>query len=157
MKVRKALPVALSVALAAGAFAPAFAAPKPKPITAEYDVEGIPFPMPVTGNEGFGANSCEDSRLEGISTTTKAIKTTGAGTLTVDVTKFSGDWDITVMDDKGKVLGVGAGTATPTALAESNVAEKLVLKTKKGMALKIAVCNFGGSPTAHVKYVFAYK
>ena len=157
MKVRKTFPLALSLVVAAGALAPAVAGPKPKPITAEYDVEGIPVPLPITGNEGFGANSCTAPEFEGVSTTTKTIKTTGAGILTVDVTKFSGDWDITVLDDKGRVLGVGAGTATPTALAETNVAEKLVLKTKKPMTLNIAVCNFLGSATAHVKYVFNYK
>lgn len=157
MKVRNAAPLALSLVVAAGALAPAVAAPKPKPITEEYDVEGLPVPLPITGSEGFGDNSCADPRLEGISTTTKTIKPKGAGTLTVDVTKFSGDWDITVLDDKGKVLGVGAGTATPTALAQSNPAEKLVLKTKKATTLNIAVCNFGGSPTAHVKFSFVYK
>lgn len=157
MNTRQALPLALSLVVAAGALAPAAGAPKPKPITDEYDVEGVPFPMPITGSEGFGSSSCEDPRLEGISTTTKAIKPTGAGTLTVDVTEFTGDWDITVMNDKGAVLGVGAGTSTPTALAESDVAEKLVLKTKKGMTLDIAVCNFGGGPTAKVKFSFVYK
>lgn len=157
MNPRSTLPVALSLVVAAGALAPVAAAPKPKPITAAYDVEGLPVPLPITGSEGFGSSSCEDPRLEGVSTTTKTIKPTGAGTLTVDVTKFSGDWDITVLDDKGKVLGVGAGTSTPTALTQTNPAEKLVLKTKKASTLKIAVCNFGGSLTAHVEFAFVYK
>lgn len=159
MKVRKALPVALSLVVAGGALAPALAAPaKPKPITESYSMEHIPVPLPLVGEEDVdGTNSCTDPAFEGISTTTKTIKTKGAGTLQVDVTEFDGDWDITVLDDKGNVLGVGAGTSTPTALAASGVAEKLVVKTKKAMTLNIAVCNFLGSPTAEGKYTFTYK
>ena len=160
MSARKALPVALSLVVAAGALAPAVAAPKakPKPISEEYSVEGLPVPLPLVGIDGVdGTNSCTDEHFEGISTTTKTIKTVGAGTLTVDVKNFSGDWDITVLDGKGNVLGVGAGTSTPTALAQSGAAEKAVIKTKKPMTLAIAVCNFLGGPTADVKYTFVYK
>jgi hypothetical protein len=158
MTVRKALPVALSLVVAAGALAPALAAPaKPKPISEEYAVEGAPVPVPLAGIDGVdGTNSCTDPALEGVSTTTKTIKTKGAGSLVVDVTDFDGDWDITITDDKGNVLGVGSGTATPTALA-TPADEKAVIKTKKAMTLNIAVCNFLGSPTANAKYVFTYK
>ena len=158
MKVRKALPVALSLVVAGGALAPALAAPaKPKPITESYSMEHAPIPLPLVGEEGVdGANSCTNPAFEGISTTTKTIKTTGAGTLQVDVTNFDGDWDITVLDDKGNVLGVGAGPSTPTALA-TPADEKLVVKTKKAMTLNIAVCNFLGGPTADAKYTFTYK
>lgn len=159
MTVRTALPAALTLVLAAGALAPAVAAPaKPKPISEEYSVEGAPVPLPLVGMDGVdGTNSCNDPAFEGISTTTKTIKTLGAGTLTVDLANFDGDWDITITDDKGKVLGVGAGTTTPTALAEPAPAEKAVVKTRKAMTLNIAVCNFLGGPTADAKYVFAYK
>ena len=164
MKIRKAIPVALSLVVAAGALAPALAAPaKPKPISEEYAVEGLPVPLPLTGAEGFGANSCIDPAFEGISITTKTIKTTGAGTLEVGLTGFGGDWDITVLNDKGAVLGVGAGTTTGgEAVGESgsigtdNV-EKAVIKVKKAMTLNIAVCNFLGGPSANAKYTFTYK
>jgi hypothetical protein len=151
MTVRKAIPVALSLVVAAGALAPAMAKP-PKPISEEYSVQGLPVPLPLVG-----ANSCTDPELEGISITTKTIKTTGAGTLAVELNDFEGDWDITVLDDKGTVLGTGAGTSTPTALAQTGAVEKAVIKTKKAMTLNIAVCNFLGGPTAEAKYVFTYK
>ena len=158
MKVRKALPVALSLVVAGGALAPALAAPaKPKPITESYSMQHAPIPLPLAEVDGVdGTNSCTNPSFEGISITTKTIKTTGAGTLQVDVTNFDGDWDITVLDDKGNVLGVGAGTATPTALA-TPADEKLVVKTKKAMTLSIAICNFAGTPTADGKYTFTYK
>ena len=121
-------------------------------------MEHAPIPLPVAEQEGVdGTNSCTNSAFEGVSITTKTIKPTGAGTLAVDVTNFTGDWDITVTDDKGKVLAVGAGTATPTALTTPGAAEKAVVKIKKAMTLNIAVCNFLGSPAADAKYVFTYK
>lgn len=160
MTVRKALPVALTLVVAAGALAPALAAPaKPKPITEEYSLEHAPVPLPLAGIDGVdGTNSCADSNFEGISTTTKTIKTVGAGTLEVTLTDFAGDWDITVMNDKGDVLGIGAGTTTgdPSSLG-TGLTEKAVIKTKKAMTLVIGTCNFAGGPTAEAKYVFTYK
>ena len=153
MNTRQALPLALSLVVAAGGLAPALAAPpKPKPITAEYDVTGLPWMNPPTGP------ACSDANVEGISRTTRTIKPTGAGTLEVTVTKFRGDWDTSVQNDKGVVLAGGSGTNTgETGSLAADGTEKVVYKTKKGMTLNIAVCNFLGSPTAHVKYVFTYK
>jgi len=146
---RKALPVALSLIVAAGALAPAFAGPKP--ISESYAVRGAPVPYPAQGT------SCLEPALEGVSMTTKTIKPTGPGVLVVTLDDFNGDWDITVKDDKGNVLGTGGPTTTPTALTESGVTEKLQLKTKKAMTLSISVCNFLGGPTANAKYTFTYK
>lgn len=151
MSTRKALPLALSLVVAAGALAPALAAP-PKPISDEYDVEGVPYPIPPTGP------SCADPAFEGVNTTTRTIKPTGAGTLSVEVTKITGDWDIAVLNDKGAVLAQGDGTSTGDASGlTTDGVEKLTMKIKKGMTLNIAVCNFFGGPTAHAKYVFTYK
>ena len=155
MKVRKALPVALSLVCAAGALAPAGAAPKPKPITEEWSMSHAPVPLPLQAGVPSD-NSC-DGTFEGLSTTTKTIKTTGAGTLEVTLTDFDGDWDITVYDDKGKTLGVGDGSSTPTALTGSNLKEKAVIKTKKPMTLVIRACNFLGGPTANGALKFTYK
>jgi hypothetical protein len=148
--------VALSFVVAAGALAPAVAAPaKPKPITESYSVQHAPVPAPIEGVPG--ENSC-DGTFEGLSTTTKTIKTVGAGTLDVELTGFAGDWDITVTDDKGRTLGIGTGTTTadPSSLG-TGLKEKAVIKTKKPMTLNIAVCNFLGGPTADAKYTFVYK
>ena len=162
MKVRKALPVALSLVVAGGALAPALAAPAkptPKPITESWSMQHAPLPVPLAGVDGVdGTNSCTNSAFEGVSITTKTVKTTGAGTLEVVLTGFAGDWDITVMDDKGRVLGIGAGTTTadPSSLG-TDLKEKAVIKTKKPMTLVIASCNFLGGPTADGKYTFTYK
>lgn len=156
---RKAVSLSAVAVLAAGAFAPAVAAPpKPKPITASYTVTGAPIPLPLTGATPVEeSSSCMNAEFEGLSTTTKTIKTVGAGTLTVDVTGFTGDWDITIMNDKREMVAVGAGTATPTALTTPGAAEKAVVKFKKASTILIAVCNFLGSQSANVKYSYVYK
>jgi hypothetical protein len=174
VKVRTALPVALSAVMVAGAFAPALAAPKPKPkprpITASYTVQGKPVPIPLVGFGPSaaveGSDSCTDARLEGVSMTTRTIKTVGAGTLVVDVTKFAGDWDITVTDGAGEILGIGEGTTTggevPVAGGGNGSIgldnhEHVDVKLKKASTLNIAVCNYLGGPSANVKYTYTYK
>lgn len=156
MKVRTALPVALSLVVAGGALAPALAAPaKPKPIVMEWSMQHAPMPLPIEGVPG--ENSC-DGTFEGLSQTTKTIKATAAGTLEVVLTGFAGDWDITVMDDKGRVLGIGAGTTTadPSSLG-NDLTEKAVIKVKKATTLVIGTCNFLGGPVADAKATFTYK
>jgi hypothetical protein len=168
MKVRHTLPVALSLVVAGGSLAPALAAKAtPKPITESYVAQGTPVPAPLVGPPApEDASSCINPALEGVSTTTKTITTTGAGTLVVGLTGFAGDWDITVRDGDGEILGVGAGTTTggevPVvgggngSLGTDNV-EKLELKLKKAATLKIGVCNYLGGPTANAKYTFTYR
>lgn len=159
MKVRKALPVALALVCAAGAITPAVAGPKAPPITQEWSMQHAPLPIPLAGIDGVdGSNSCTNSSFEGFAITTKEIKTKGAGTLEVVLTDFAGDWDITVMDGKGKVLGIGTGTTTgdPSSLG-TGLTEKAVIKTKKPMTLRIAACNFLGGPTAEGKLTFTHK
>jgi hypothetical protein len=167
VKVRTAVPVALSLVVAGGVLAPAVAAPaKPKPITASYAVEGIPVPSPLLGEPVEPANSCTNPDLEGVSTTTRTIKTTGAGELVVELTGFAGDWDITVLDGDDEVVAEGAGTTTggevPVvgggngSLGTDNT-EKASVKLRKASTLKIAVCNYLGGQTANAKYTFTYK
>jgi hypothetical protein len=168
MKIRTAVPVAMTAVVAAGALAPAVAAGKPKPITATYEVSGMPVPVPLAGVDGVdGANSCTNPDLEGVSTTTKTIKTKGAGTLVVGLTGFAGDWDITVTDGDGEVVVIGEGTTTggeapapvgngQGSLGTDNV-EKAEVKLKRAATLNISVCNFLGGPSATAKYTFTYR
>lgn len=158
MKLRTALPVAAALVVAGGALAPALAAP-PKPIEETWSMQHAPVPLPLVGVDGVdGTNSCLNPAFEGLSSTTKTIKTEGAGQLDVTLTGFAGDWDITVTDDKGNVLGTGAGTTTgdPSSVG-TGLTEKAVIKTKKPMTLNVHACNFFGGPTADGKLVFTYK
>ena len=159
MSVRRAIPVALTLVVAAGALNPALAAPKakPKPITTTYTLQLAPAPTPVLGAPlPEDASSCINDSLEGISTDTREVKTVGPGVLTVKVTGFAGDWDITVRDG-AKVLGIGAGTTTGEAssLGAANV-ETISIKTRKATTLRLGVCNYLGGPAADVAYTFTY-
>jgi hypothetical protein len=167
VKVRSTAPVALCLVVAAGALAPAMAKGTPAPITESYAVEGVPVPSPLLGDPvPEDANSCINPDLEGISTTTKTITTKGAGTLVVGLTGFAGDWDITVLDADGELVGEGAGTTTggeiPVvgggngSLGADNT-EKLEVRLKKAATLRIGVCNYLGGPTANATYTFTYK
>lgn len=148
MQVRRVATVATLAVLAAGAYAPAVAGGT-KPITMEYDVQGLPNPQPLPSG-----TSCLDAEYEGISRTTKTIKTTGKGLLTVTVTKFSGDWDITVMDKDGAELASGTGTTTGGGAPATDGVDTLELKFKKADTFQVAVCNFAGSPSARVKLTY---
>ncbi len=155
---RKALSLGLVAVVAAGAFAPAVAAPKkPKPITQSYTANGIPFPLSGTSPTDI-ASSCANPSLEGISTTTKSIKTVGAGVLSVEMTGFFGDWDITILDKAGAVIAAGDNAAAfGTAMSTGDIVERALVKFKKAQEIRIAVCNFGGGPTANVKFTYTYK
>ena len=152
----KLLPVVTTAALVAIAVsAPADAAkpkpkPKPKPITKTYSMTLAPVPDPVQGTP-----SCARAELEGVSIHSETLTTTGAGTLTVGITGFYGDWDITVYDKDG-LVGIGDGTSTPnTSTGTGN--ETFTASWKKGTTITVRSCNFGGSPQAKGSYTFTYK
>ena len=151
MNTRRIAALAALGVVAAGAYAPATAAPKTKPISMEYDVTGMPNPQPLPSG-----TSCLDDQYEGISRTTKTIETTGKGILSVTLSGFAGDWDITAIDKDGVELAAGEGTTTGGTdgpPATSGV-DTLTLKFKKADTFQVAVCNFAGSPQAHVKLTY---
>src|SRR5687767_3727734 len=107
MMVRRVAAVASLALLAAGAYAPATAAPKPKkkPISKTYELTLAPL---------FTENAaCSDENLEGISLHTETIKPTGPGLLSVKVTGFQGDWDIAIKDANNEEIAAGSGSSTP--------------------------------------------
>ncbi|MCU1589807.1 MAG: hypothetical protein JWP11_1063 [Frankiales bacterium] len=148
MQVRRVAAVATLAVLAVGSYAPALA--KAKPIAMEYDVTGVPNPQPLPSG-----TSCLDAKYEGISRTTKTIKTTGAGVLSVTLSGFAGDWDITLMDANGEEIAAGDGTSTGAGAPSTAGVDTLEQKFKKASTFQVAVCNFAGSPMAHVK--LSYK
>ena len=150
MQVRSLAVVAALGVLVAGAYAPATAASKKKPITKTYDLQLAPVPDPPSGT------SCLRDELEGISRHTETIKPTGPGILSVKVNKFSGDWDITLMDSAGDEIAAGSGTTTGGGAPQQNAEDTLVIKIKKAQELRIAVCNFAGTPTATASFTYKY-
>jgi hypothetical protein len=147
MQVRRVAAVATLGLLVAGAYAPATAAPKKKPITKSYDLNLLPVwtdPMAA----------CATPELEGISVDTQKIAPTGPGFLAVSVTGYTGDWDISVKDAEGTEIAKGSGNDTPNAGPGTETFE---MKFKKAEPLQIAICNFSGTPNAKATFTYTYK
>lgn len=153
---RRHTAVALAGLAIAALALPAAAAP-PKPITESYSLELAPVPLPLVGGAPT-ATSCMLHELEGIHQDTRVIKPKGKGTLEVKVTNFSMDWDITLLDADGAVLGSGTGSVTGETTPLEKPTETLKMKFKKNpKELQLAICNFAGSPTADVTYTFKHE
>jgi hypothetical protein len=150
MRVRRATPLALAALAVLGATHAEAAKPKKPPITKSYSVTGVPHPYPPSGP------SCSDS-AEGTSEHRETINVTGPGKLVVTANGFSGDWDIGLYDKSNTNLSMGSGTDTPPADPTAPGEEILKYTSKKAQTLNIDVCNFAGSPTAQVKFVYTYS
>jgi hypothetical protein len=138
------LPLAAALLLAGTADAAA------KPVTKSFDVTApVPFPVtqPPPPADTPLVTGCFDG-AEGVSKVTTRVTLPFNGVLAVKV-DFIGDWDLIVVDAKGKVLAdaenwqlanTGAGT------------EKTVIKKAKKGPVDIAVCNWAGQPDATVTW-----
>jgi hypothetical protein len=151
MQVRRVAAVAAVALLAAGAYAPATAAPKKAPIKKSYDMQLPPLPYPPSGTP-----TCDEDAFAGSLIHVETLKTTGPGVLSVKVNGFYGDWDISVYSGDKELEGTGTGTQTPNTspTAGEDVYEA---KFKKPVTLEIRTCNFAGTPQAHGEYTFTYK
>jgi hypothetical protein len=144
MRLRTAALTAMVAVAAAGTLAPAVAAPQPKPVKHSYEATApVPDPTPFTGQTGGNCSpTLDDAKHE------EPFKMPFAGTLTVDLTGFQGDWALAVLDAKGEKLAdhdndVLAGEAV-------DAPSQIILKVKKPTELIIRACNFAGGPTAQV-------
>lgn len=144
MRLRPLAITSLVAVAAAGALAPAVAAPaKPKPITVSYEVGPLtPDPTPIALGE-----VCAPATPTAIHA--EPIKVPAKGTLKVTIA-FDGDWALGLRDAK-----------KGTRLAESDGgmpldAESMQVKFKKATEVLIESCNFAGGPMATVTYTFTY-
>jgi hypothetical protein len=149
MQVRRVAAVATLAVVAAGAYAPATAAGRKAPVKKSYDMTLPPIPDAST------SSACSSKAAAGPAVHVETLTTTGPGVLSIKVTGFYGDWDMSVSDKDG-VVGEGAGTSTPNTSTSAGE-ETFEQKFKKAATLTITTCNFAGSPQAHGEYVFTYK
>lgn len=144
MTVRRVAAVASVALLAAGAYAPATAAPKPKPFSGTYTVTLAPDPV-INVWSTAGKKNCYT--LNPGSADTRTVKLPRAGRLTVVLDSAQdtalSDWDLYVLDKAGDEIGSSSG---PTAH------EEVGAKLKKAQEITIAVCNLTGSPSGKVTY-----
>ena len=126
----------------------AVAAPKPKPITKTYTATA-PLPDPSNGTNDYSVcaqNVPQSFHLE-------RVTVPAAGTLKVELSGYTNDWDLLVMDGAGRELG-GSGSG---GYAPAPAPEVVSLKLKKKTDVQIVACNWAGGPTGTVTYTFTFK
>ena len=137
MQIRRLAPLAAIAVVAAGAFAPASAAPA-KTITKSYDMRLLPLTcQPDAGAAG--------THLETFTATTK-------GTLTAMIKSFEGDWDLGIRNSDGAELAAGGGSAADSP--KPGPTEVLIYKITKPGKYTVTSCNFAGSLDAKGSYTF---
>ena len=125
-----------------------------KPITKTYSVTA-PTPDPTNYlNEVGAANYSVCNQVVPQSFHKEAFKAPEAGTLKVEMTGFTGDWDLLLLNGKGSEIG--SGGASDLGSPATPAAEKTTIKIKKPDTISIIACNWAGGPTATVKYTFTY-
>jgi hypothetical protein len=148
MKTTAAVTLAV-VALGAASMSPAIGASK-KTITKTYTATAaVPDP---TNSAASDYNVCPQ-RVPG-SFQADEFKIPAAGTLQVEVSGYTGDWDALLMDsDKSEATSSGSGGYAPVAGGP----EVMEMRFKKAQTVTIVACNWAGGPTANVKVTFTYK
>ena len=138
MRLRTVAVTSLVAVAAAGALAPAVAAPKP--VVTKYEVGPLsPDPTPIALGE-----ICAPTLPSAIDAT--EYKVPSAGRLKVEI-DFVGDWALGMRDAKGKRLAESDGTTPETP-------ESMDVKFKKAGTVTIEACNFAGGPNATVTLTF---
>lgn len=153
---RRAAVCAVAVIAAAGSLAPAAAAAKKKPIKKTYALELSPAPVENILVE----RSCGSPlRQPGTDVDVQKIKVTGAGTLYVKVSGFTGDWDTALYSPSGAILAEGGGSAAPQYLStpDAPINDTMAYRAKKAQTFHLRVCNYLGDMNATVTYTFTYS
>ena len=139
----------LAVLAAATVAAPGALAAPPKPITKTYAVTApTPDPTNWAGDAGVDVYSVCAMNVPG-SYQIEEFKVPGPGTLKVELSKFTGDWDELLLDSKGNELTYG-GASDVTGV------EVMQAKFKKADTVQIIACNWAGGPTGEVTYTFTH-
>ena len=134
--------VLTAVAVAAATVAAPVALAAPKPITKTYTATA---PAPDPTNAAGGYTVCAQN-VPG-SFHIEEFKVPGPGALKVELTEYQVDWDLLLMDGKGKELASsGSGGVGGPEIAS--------LKLKKAGIVQIVACNWSGGPTGTVTYTF---
>jgi hypothetical protein len=142
-----ALVPVLAVGVAAG---PSFAGPKkPAPIKKSYQATAsTPDPTPITGETGGNCSPTLDTAKH-----EAPFAIPYAGTITVDLNGFQGDWALALLDSKGEKIADHDNDVSESIDAPS----KIVYKFKKKTTITVRACNFAGGPTANVSIVYVAK
>ncbi len=153
---RKAVVSIIALGLVASLTAsPALAGKKKatKTISNTISATAIPFPN-LSSHTGTAQPGCTAGQ-EGVHKHTHPFETPGAGTLTLSMSGFTGDWDLYVFDDAGVIVGRSENAQADPAMAPAEEAIEATLAARK--TYDLIVCNWAGAPQATVEYTYVWK
>lgn len=143
MRARSLAAVAVVGVLAAGAYAPAQAAPK---FTGSYSVRLMPDPTPNAFVEA-GMRNCKNVNPQAVDKHALALPRAGRLNVVLDSPDPTGagvtDWDLYVLDKDGEDIGDSHGGTSH---------EEVDVKLKTKQSVTVVVCNLAGQPQGKVTY-----
>ena len=143
---RTAALLAVTCAAVAVAAPSALAAP-PKKFSKTYTTT---TPMPDPTNFVPGKYSVCEQTVPG-SFNTEPVKIPGKGSLHVELTGYTGDYDLLLMDADKEELASSGQTAVR---GEPEIVD---VSFKKPTTVYVVNCNWAGAPTSKVSYTFTPK
>jgi energy-converting hydrogenase Eha subunit A len=144
-----ALTAVCALAVAACLGSPALAKPRPKPITKTFQVSAFP-PDPTYG---LGVTQGTCNQVVPGSHVDTPLKAPFAGTITVDLTAFTGDWDLALLDAAGSIVAKSSQEITDPVDRPEHLSHPMAA----GTAYTVRACNFLGGKTATVTYTLKPK
>lgn len=142
----------LIVAVVAGVALPATA--QPQKDRGSYDVTAQPLPSrgAYTMRAGAGSPYCIYSGVEGVHKVTRRFTAPSIGTMTLRLPEFTGDWELAILDEKGKYLGYGGWN---DQMIGAPAGETVVARLQPEQTVRLVACNQSSTDTTvRVHYSF---
>jgi hypothetical protein len=149
-------PLVLAGTLVATGFAGSASAAK-KPITKTYTATApAPDPTNYLGTAGAASYSVCEQRVPQ-SYHVQSFTPPAVGKLKVQLSGFTGDWDLLLTNASNTELTYGGSSGVNTPQSPTAGDESVTIKIKKAkQKVNIIACNWAGSATGTVKYTFTY-
>lgn len=123
-----------------------------KTISETIDVTAVPFPN-YSSYTATAAPGCTAGE-EGVHKHTHPFETPGAGTLTLAMSGFTGDWDLYVLNSEGVAIARSDNEQVGQTMAPPE--EKVVMPMGKGETYELVICNWAGAPQASASLEYVY-
>ena len=123
-----------------------------KTISETIDVTAVPFPN-LSSHTKTPMPGCTAGQ-EGVHKHTHPFEAPGAGTLTLSMSGFTGDWDLYVFDDAGVAIARSDQAQVPDMAPPE---EKIEMALEKGRAYDLVICNWAGAPQASADLQYVYS
>lgn len=140
--IRAAHILTLVLAIAIPSFAVAPSAWAASPRRGSFTATAVPYADVTYNSPTASSYTCVDGQ-EGVHKVTYPYKSPAAGTLTAEITGFTGDWDLMFLDEGGDIIGMN----WHSQWIEQEGVERLTIRLKAGQKLGIVACNWASNQT----------